>query len=70
MLDRRAGTDRAVAADAHTRPDDRAGLDHCARADLGMGADDGQRTDRHIRFKTSRRMHVRVLAASLHAEQR
>jgi hypothetical protein len=35
-----------------------------------MGADDGERIDRHIRFKAGRRMHVRVLAASLHAEQR
>ena len=70
MLDRRTGADRAVAADAHARPDHRAGRDHRAGADLGIGADDGERIDRHIRFKACRRMHVRVLAASFHAEQR
>ena len=70
MLDRRAGADRAVAADAHARPDDRTDRDHCAAADLGIGADHCERIDGHVRFKTSRRMHVRVLAASLHAEQR
>ena len=69
MLDRRAGTDRAVAADADARPDDGSGRDHRAGADLGVGADDGERIDRHIGFKAGRRMHERVLAAAFHAEQ-
>ena len=70
MLDRRAGADRAVAADANARPDNRADRDHRAGADLGIGADDRERIDRHIRFKARRRMNVRVLAASFDAEQR
>ena len=70
MLDGRAGADRTVAADANTRPDHRTNRDHRAGADLGMSADDGERIERHVRFKARRRMHVCVLAASFHAEQR
>ena len=38
--------------------------------DLGIGADYGERIDRHIRLKACRGMNVRVPAASFHAEQR
>ena len=63
MDDRRAGADRAIAADADPRTDHRAGRDQRAGADLGSRPDHRQRIDRDARFEPRRGMYLRAPAA-------
>ena len=57
VRERRAGADRAAAADANVSADHRSRADHAPAADLGTRADDRGRIDRGAALQPRRSMH-------------